>query len=185
MVPGSAAPGNTASGSASAPAVPLPALSGLERLVEAGLVHLQGGVSGAAGTGRYGMLETVREFALERLLAIGAQDNARERHTEYCLALAEAAEAELWGERQGAWLDYLEREYSYLEAALRLWVTRGRAYPSVRLAGALYRYWYVRGRVTEGREWLAGALALPAAGVPARVPRQGPLRGRDPGQCPP
>ena len=71
---------------------------------------------------------------------------ARQWPAEYCLALAERAERELPGPAQAAWLEALEREYDNLEAALRWAVGHEPAGTALRLSGALWRFWWVRGR---------------------------------------
>jgi non-specific serine/threonine protein kinase len=132
---------------------------------------------------RYWLLETVRQYFGERLLEAGEGDTTRGRHLEYFLTLAEEAERQLISARQGEWLDRLETELDNLRAALafsssvascQLPVVSGGASEraslttgnwqlatemGLRLAGALWRFWSVRGYLTEGRERLAQALA--------------------------
>jgi predicted ATPase len=133
---------------------------------------------GSDGEPRFRMLETIREFAGERLEASGEAASMRQRHAAYYLALAEEAEIELRGARQAAWLDRLEAEHDNLRAVL----ARCQAEPTdaagdpavvelgLRLAGALLWFWLVRGYVTEGYRWLRAVLATwdqvaPAAGA--------------------
>ena len=107
-------------------------------------------------TPRFRMLETVRQYASNRLEALGETEATRDRHLAYFLTLAEQAEPELTGPDQVAWLDRLEREHDNLRAAL---TRASEAETRLRLAGALWRFWYVRGHIGEGRVWLENALA--------------------------
>ena len=135
-------------------------------LVDQGLVQPEAQPDGAP---RFGLLETVREFALERLTASGEEADVRRRHAAFYLALAEASHAELEGLLDKAWLERLEREHDNLRAALA-WSERGdgaRGGPDEsetgpRLAGALWWFWWQRGHFREGRRWLERMLRLPA-----------------------
>jgi non-specific serine/threonine protein kinase len=130
-------------------------LDTLAHLVDKSLVNARrrdGGV-------RYGLLETVRQYADERLEEAGEADATRRRHWEWCLALAEESEPALLGPEQGAWLGRLEEEHDNLRAALAWSLAGGEGAPALRLAGALARFWERRGYLSEGRAWLARALA--------------------------
>ena len=111
---------------------------------------------------RITMLETIREFAGGELEedenGAGGEDLLRERHAIYYLSLAEASESHMGGPKQGPWLRRLEAEHGNLRAALRWARDRERWDAGLRLAGALGRFWDVRGHWTEGREWLATML---------------------------
>ena len=133
------------------------ALDGLASLVDKSLLRE---AEGAEGEPRYGMLETLREYALERLAAGGGEEAARRAHTLYYLDLAERAEPELTGAAQGLWLTRLEVEHDNLRAALTWTRDHGETALGLRLAGALWRFWYTRGYLSEGRGWLEGLLAL-------------------------
>jgi predicted ATPase/DNA-binding NarL/FixJ family response regulator len=111
------------------------------------------------GEERYRLLETLREYALERLDAAGETEYFRHRHAVFFLALAERAEPHLEGPEQVAWLDRLEQEHDNVRVALR-WSERNED-PEVllRLAGALWDFWWMRGHVTEGLSWLVRALS--------------------------
>ena len=105
----------------------------LGRLVEQSLVLAQPGED--SGEVRYGMLEPVRQYALERLKLSDEAEEARQRHAEYYLALAQQAEPELWGPRQVRWLNRLEEEHDNLLAVLRRARETGDVATGLRLAG--------------------------------------------------
>ena len=108
---------------------------------------------------RYVMLETVREYGLERLAASGEAADIRGRHAAFFLALAETAEPHLRGPGQIAWLDRLEAELPNLRASLAWLRDTGEAGRGLRLDAALWTSWVVRDRVPEGRQWLESFLA--------------------------
>ncbi|MDQ2744873.1 MAG: tetratricopeptide repeat protein, partial [Chloroflexota bacterium] len=118
----------------------------------------------------YSMLETVREYGLE-LLDSGAEGEAvRERLAEYGVTLAETAEAQLHGANQAHWMERLDREHGTLLLLLRWARETGRLPTGLRIAGALWRFWYSRGYLSEGRRQLEALLmvvdgieSLPAA----------------------
>ena len=123
----------------------------LGRLVEQSLVLSEPGEDG--GKVRYGMLEPVRQYALERLEHSDEAEEARQRHAEYYLALAEQAEPKLWGPRQVAWLNRLEQEHGNLLAVLQWARETGDVEIGLRLAGSLGWFWWTRGYLEEGRRW--------------------------------
>jgi predicted ATPase/DNA-binding SARP family transcriptional activator len=116
---------------------------------------------------RLTMLETIREYALERLVESGEAPAVRRRHAEYFLALAERAGPEFQGPAQGEWFERVETEQDNLRAALA-WSQSGsdNAEEGLRLTGALGRFWEARGYFVEGRRWLEGALER-SRGVPS------------------
>ena len=129
---------------------------------------------GADGEPRVGMLETIREYALEQLERAGDLDDARRRHAQYYTGIAEQADEQLRGSGPAhlAALDRLEAEYANLRAALA-WsletaatdpgpADRERAATGLRLVQALAYFWYRHGYVTEGRRWLERAIELTA-----------------------
>ena len=144
-------------------------LDGVESLVSKGL--LQRLDSATTNEMRVVMLETIREYALERLIACGEVEAVSRRHAEYFLALAEGAEPSLWGgPDQRRWLDRLTREHDNLRAALAWAEECGAAELGLHLAGALGWFWFIVGHPTEGRRRLERALALaPPAAVAARA----------------
>jgi predicted ATPase/DNA-binding CsgD family transcriptional regulator len=114
---------------------------------------------------RFGMLETVRTFGLDRLEADGEVEQVRRRHAEHFLAVAEEADEQLRGPRQAAWLDRLAAEHDNLRAALR-WAAEHDPSLGLRLGAGLCRFWEVRGYLSEGCDQLARLLALPGAQAP-------------------
>lgn len=112
------------------------------------------------GEPRFVMLETLREFALERLAESGEEETVRLLHARYFLAVAEVAEPELRSHGQAVALRRFEEEHDNLRAALR-W-SNGRGEMQLRLAGALWWFWYMRGRLAEGSRWLDAALTAAA-----------------------
>jgi predicted ATPase/DNA-binding CsgD family transcriptional regulator len=138
----------------------------LASLVEKSLVI----VTEQPGEARYGFLETVKQYALDRLEESGEAGLVRERHVLYYLALAEKAEHELRGMQQGVWLEWLDREYDNLRSALS-WTLEGEhAELALRLGGALGEFWHVLGHQNEARRWLEAALAKgEGAPIPVRA----------------
>jgi predicted ATPase/class 3 adenylate cyclase len=99
---------------------------------------------------RFWMLETIREYATERLEQSGEAEELRRRHAELFLTLAEEAYPNLRGSPK-EWLGRLEREHDNLRAALDRLEAAGETQLALQLAGALYRFWYMRGHFPEGR----------------------------------
>jgi non-specific serine/threonine protein kinase len=110
------------------------------------------------GRARHHFLETVRQYAGEHLTAAGEDAWMRERHARWCLALAEQAEPALVGAEQAVWLTRLEVEHQNVQAALAWSIERPWPELGVRLAGALWRFWYQRGHLSEGDAWLTRVL---------------------------
>src|SRR6266567_1116039 len=124
---------------------------------------------------RIGMLETIREYGLERLIVSGEAEAARQAHAMYYLALAEEANAELSGPRQAVWLERLEVEHDNLRAVVRWSLEPAedvaqRREALLRLGGALVEFWHVHGHYSEGRNVLESALAgSEGVAAPVRV----------------
>ncbi|HMQ29746.1 MAG TPA: tetratricopeptide repeat protein [Chloroflexaceae bacterium] len=121
----------------------------------------------SAGEPRFTMLETLREYALERLAALGEQEELRRRHAQYVVALGEQAEPELHGPDARAWMDRLEADQDNLRAALEWCRAPGDAQRGLRLAKAVWWFWELRGHRHEGRALLDALLALPAGEEPS------------------
>src|SRR5215210_3236044 len=119
---------------------------------------------------RFTMLETVREYALERLEESGELERLRRRHAGYFLELAEEEERASRGPLQRAWLDRLETEHDNLRAALEWSLTsQGDTELGLQLTGALSHFWYVREHHSESRMWLQSALERGSAASAARA----------------
>jgi predicted ATPase/DNA-binding CsgD family transcriptional regulator len=147
---------------------PVPSvLDGVASLVAKSLVRYEEGPDGAP---RYRMLETVREYAQERL-AIGGEDGTREAHAAFFLALAEEAEPHLKQREQLDWFERLDADRDNLLAALTWLRERGDAERALRLGGALWFFWWLHGYYAEGRMQLETLLAMPeaTASIPGRA----------------
>jgi predicted ATPase/DNA-binding CsgD family transcriptional regulator len=150
--------------------IALDPLDGLASLVDKSLVRQEEGPDGADGDYRFLMLETVREYAAERLAAGGEADAVRSAHAAHYLAFAETAEPELRGSQQVVWLARLAAEDENLRGALRQAIAARATGTALRLGGALWWYWYLRNLQREGRGWLDAALALGAGSSRAGDP---------------
>jgi predicted ATPase/class 3 adenylate cyclase len=111
------------------------------------------------GGARFGMLDTIREYALARLRESGDADDALRTHAQHFAAFAEAADHELRGPAQATWLGRLADDHANLRAALVWARDAGADDVLIRIAGALWRFWFIRGHVRVGRGWLDEALA--------------------------
>ena len=113
---------------------------------------------------RYRLLETVRQYGLERLDDAKESLPVKRQHMDFFLALAEEAEPNLQGAGQGSgqadWLDRLEADHDNLRAALEFALAQKDSHRAVKLAGALWRFWEVRGYLSEGRDALKQALVV-------------------------
>jgi len=130
------------------------AFDGLASLVDKSLLRAEDDASGGP---RYRILETVREFALERLTADGELEVVQRRHAEFCSALAERARAGMPGPEEARHLDRLEAEHGEIRAALRWYLERGQAEKALELAVNVSNL-AMRGYSEEGLRWLEEAL---------------------------
>jgi predicted ATPase/DNA-binding CsgD family transcriptional regulator len=120
------------------------------------------------GETRRRLLETVRQYARERLQQTGDDATIRRQHRDWYLGLVETAAPNLRGAHQGIWLRRLELEHENLRAALDWCATEGLGRPeALRLIGGLFWFWFLHGHLTEGRGWSESALT---AGVHTRLP---------------
>jgi predicted ATPase/class 3 adenylate cyclase len=135
---------------------------------------------GADGEPRLGMLETIRQYAHERLEAGDDADGARRRHAEYYADFAERAGEQLDGPAQLTALDRLEADHDNLRAAMAWCLETPAAGPAgqgeravigLRLVQALTSFWYKHGHATEGRQWLQRAMDVASAGGGAPLAR--------------
>jgi predicted ATPase/DNA-binding CsgD family transcriptional regulator len=130
-------------------------LDGLETLIDQSLLRR---VAGAAGEARFLMLETVREYALERLQGSNEEDLVRQAHAAHFLVVAERVEDQFQGPDHGVWLGRLEAEHANTRAALDYLAAAGDREAELRLARALWVGWYYRGPLHEGIGRLEEAL---------------------------
>ncbi|MCB0186795.1 MAG: hypothetical protein KDE31_21155, partial [Caldilineaceae bacterium] len=142
-------------------------LDGLQALLDK---HLIQRVGTSEGELRFAMLETIREYALERLAEQGEEQVAQQAHAHYYLALAEAAAPALRGAEQIRWLDRLDEEQANVNVALTWLLTTGHPIGALRLAGALQWFWYMRSYLTAGRNWLEQALNQATGSQPGSEP---------------
>jgi predicted ATPase len=140
-------------------------LDGMASMVDKSLVQR---IEPAIGESRFGMLETVREYALEKLKASGEDAATRRAHAAYCLILAEEVTADQSGIEGPQWLERLAPEQDNFRAALEWLIEIGDADWGLRLGTALFRFWEMCERLTEGRDWLDKLLKLPGAAAPAK-----------------
>jgi predicted ATPase/class 3 adenylate cyclase/Tfp pilus assembly protein PilF len=130
-------------------------VEGLLSLVDQSVLRQEEGVDCEP---RFVMLETIREYALERLAASGDGETMQRQHAAYYLGLAEMAKPELSGPRQLHWLSRLEEEHDNLRAALA-WALECREIElALSLSETLGSFWYTRGFLSEGRRWLERVL---------------------------
>src|SRR3712207_6260881 len=129
--------------------LPIDVLDGLASLVDENLLKQEEGVGREP---RFYMLETIHEFAREKLQESEEAENIERLHAEYFLALAEKAEPQVEGTQQPVWLERLEEEHDNIRVALFWSLGQG-------IGAALGEFWYLRGYWSEGRRWLEEALA--------------------------
>jgi predicted ATPase/DNA-binding CsgD family transcriptional regulator len=128
----------------------------LGRLLEKSLVIADQSITPT----RYRMLEMLRQYGAECLRARHAENEVRRRHATYFLELLERAEEAITGARQAACLDLLEQEHDNLRAALRWAMESGEIQHGLRLCWIMWRFWWVRGYLSEGRQRVAELLRL-------------------------
>ena len=141
----------------------LDVFGGIASLVDKSLLRQEEG----GGDARFHMLETVREYGLERLAASGEEPTTRERHAAWVLALAEQAEPELFGGNQQTWWKRLETELPNIRTAFAWFEQAGDAERAQRLASSAGVFCFLRGHLREGQDRLRRALALPGETTPA------------------
>jgi len=130
-------------------------LDDLTALVDQSLVRRDDGRNGQP---RFTMLETIHEYAAEQLTGHRETTDLRTRHAERYLSVALTAEPLLVGAESGRWLNRLEDEHDNLRAALSRFLARNEAEQALQLTSSLWRFWWLRGRLREGREWIGLAL---------------------------
>jgi predicted ATPase/DNA-binding XRE family transcriptional regulator len=131
-------------------------LGATSALVDEGLAV----VADTRGEPRFRMLDVIREFAVERREEAGVSSEIERRHAEYFTNLVEDAERQLGGALQEEWLRRLDAERHNIRAALRWTIDTREVTLAIRIAGAHWRAWQVRGDLAEGRSWLREALGI-------------------------
>jgi predicted ATPase/class 3 adenylate cyclase len=129
-------------------------LDTLQSLVDKSLIRVRGE--------RVWMLETIREYAVERLEASGEPDDLLRRHAEHFLAIAEEADTAITPHRDDVqiWIDRLKADHDNLRAALDHFIDTGDGRCAQQLAGALWKFWYMTGNIGEGRRSLDAVLPM-------------------------
>jgi len=136
---------------------PLEVESGIESLINKNLLQQGSPIDGEM---RISMLQTIREYALEQLAMSGEYETVQRAHAQYFRGLAEYAEYQLIGTEVTFWLERLEREHNNIRAALKWGLDSEDSDLVQRLSGSLWRFWFLRGHLTEGRKWLEAALTM-------------------------
>jgi predicted ATPase/class 3 adenylate cyclase len=150
------------------PVPPLPVFDGLDALNDASLIRREESTNReAAAAPRLAMLQTIQEFATEQLVGSGELGQAQENHASWFLDLAVAAEPHLPGRLAVSWLDRLESDHDNLRVALDWLRARGDGERATTLVAALWRFWWLRGHVAEGRDQLEAALAVDGSAASA------------------
>jgi predicted ATPase/class 3 adenylate cyclase len=137
-------------------------------LVDQSLVHRE---EGPHGEPRFAMLETVREFALDRSGEAGELDSLRRRHAEHFLELAEAEQPQLLRSAEAG--ERVAHDHDNCRAALSWAIETGTVDLGLRLGFALWRFWQQRAMLREGRDWFARVLAMPGADAPIAARAKG------------
>ena len=141
----------------------LDVFTGLAALVDHSLVRY---AERPDGEPRFSILETVREYGLERLAASDEETAVRERHASYCLILAEALRPRIDGPDGAVAVERFESEHNNLRAALAWSIAPGKAETGLRLVNALWKFWYVHNHLGEGRAWLEHAVQQAGTSCP-------------------
>lgn len=143
-------------------------LDGLTELAEKSLLALEP----SATATRYRLLETLREYAREKLRAANAWADAQQKHLAYYLQFAERAQTQLTTSLQVEWTKRLDAEQDNLRAAMQFALDSAQLESGLRLANALWRYWNTRGHFYEGKRWFDAFLAQDVTRVPDAVRAQ-------------
>jgi predicted ATPase/serine/threonine protein kinase len=141
-------------------------LDGMASMVDKSLVQQ---VEPAKGESRFVMLDTIREYALEKLEASGEQPLTKRAHAAYCLVLAEEEATEQSGALTVEWQERFALEHDNFRAALDWLTETGDAEWGLRLGTALFRFWEIREYLAEGRDRLGKLLKLTGAAAPTKA----------------
>ncbi|MBK6769665.1 MAG: tetratricopeptide repeat protein [Ardenticatenales bacterium] len=142
-------------------AAPIDVLDALAALADHSLIQ----PVPAGDVARFTMFHVVTEYAAEHLAAAGEADATEARHAAAMAALAEEGRRNIIGGQQLAWLERLSAEHANLRAALDRLLQRGDDAAALALSADLWRYWYLRGHLQEGRAYLSRTLTAPGAGA--------------------
>ena len=145
--------------------LPVDVFDGVSSLLDKSLLLRE---EGPEEESRFVMLETIHEYAREKLRESGEAAEVSGLHAAYFLAFAEEAEPELEGPDQVSWMERLEADHDNFRAALSWLLEVGEAEVALRIGGALGRFWRSRGHLSEGRRWLSEGLSG-GDGAPAGV----------------
>ena len=138
-----------------APGLTISVIDGLESLLSKSLLYQE---EGPEGEPRFLMLETLHEYAREKLAESGEAVKLQRKHAEHFARLAERAETRLAGTEQGYWFERLRSEHDNLRTALAFALSSGENELGLRIVGALRDFWYYGGYVGEGLGWIERAL---------------------------
>ena len=141
-------------------------LDGMASMVDKSLVQQ---VEQANGESRFVMLETIREYALEKLKASGEDASTKRAHAAYCLVLAEEAAAEPNAAEGAEWLERFASGTRQFSRGLEWLTETGNAEWGLRLGAALFRFWETREYLAEGRDRLGKLLKLAGAAAPTKA----------------
>jgi predicted ATPase len=144
----------------------IPVLDGISSMVNK---HLLQRKEEKAAAGRFTMLQTVREYALERLRASGEEVFTRRAHAAYCVVLAEEGAAQMAEEDRANWLTLWDAEYDNLRDALDWLIRTESGQWALRLGTALFAFWERREHLAEGRERLEAVLNMRSTAAPTGV----------------
>jgi len=139
----------------------------LTDLLDKSLLMAEPGPALGESVARFRLLEVVRQYVRERLEEAGQADDALEHLLAWAVRYAERAAVQLTGNRRGEWLSRLRADYPTMRVALRWAASYRRTEAGLRLSGALFRYWFSQGALSEGRAWLDEMLALDSSRSPA------------------
>lgn len=165
------AAGSTVEGSGQIQAVPV--LEGIASLIDKGLLRQE---PGAAPENRFGMLETIREFGLEQVVANNELETLRRCHAGYYLTLAEEGRRQLQRGKQDIWMPRFEREQNNWRMALAWSQEATDIEQELRFAGALWEFWLHYGYLNEGRRYVEDVLAR-SGGEGSQLARANALQG--------
>lgn len=138
-----------------APGLSIPVMDGLESLLNKSLLYQEGRPGGEP---RFLMLETIHEYGREKLAEGGEAGNLQQRHAAYFARLAERAEIELSGAKQGYWFERLQSEHDNLRTALAFTLGNSEKVLCLQIVGALRDFWFYSGHVGEGLVWIERSL---------------------------